>query len=74
MLFIVNRKYLGSSPGDMIHAIPTIGRKPEVIICHAGINDITNKIDTITNYQTIVNKIKNKSPHSKIAISSLIIP
>ena len=32
-----------------------------------------NKIDTITNYQTIVNKIKKKLPHIKIAISALII-
>ena len=71
---IKTRKYPGASTNDMIyHAIPTIERKPEIIICHAGTNDLTNKIDTITNCQTIVNKIKKKSPHTKIAISSLII-
>ena len=55
------------------HAIPTIERKPETIICHTGTNDITNKIDKITNCQIIVNKIKKKTPHTKIAISLLII-
>ena len=54
------------------HAIPTIERKPEIIICHTGTNDITNKIDKITNCQIVVNKIKKKSPHTKIVISSLI--
>ena len=63
---VKTRKYPGASTNDMIcHAIPTIERKPEIIICHAGTNDLTNKIDTITNCQTIANKIKKKSPHTK---------
>ena len=70
---VKTRKYPGASTSDMIyHAIPTIERKPEIIMCHAGTNDLTNKIDTLTNCQTIVNKIKKKSLHAKIAISSLI--
>ena len=70
---VITRKYPGCSTKDLIHhAIPTIEKKPEVIICHCGTNDITNKIDTIANYQTIINKIKKTSPHTKIAISSVI--
>ena len=70
---VKTRKYPGASTSDMIyHAIQTIERKPEIIICHTGTNDLTNKIDTLTNCQTIVHKIKKKSPHTKITISSLI--
>ena len=39
---------------------------------HVSTNDITNEIDTITNLQTIVNRVKKKSSHSKLIISSLV--
>ena len=51
---------------------PSINRKPDVLIVHVGTNDITNDIDTITNLQTIVNRVKKKSSHSKLIISSLV--
>ena len=35
-------------------------------------HDITNNIDTITNYQVVINKIIKKSIKSKITISSII--
>ena len=70
---VKTRKYPGCTTKDLIHhAIPTIEKKPNVIICHSGTNDITNKVDTISNYQIIVNKIKKVSPHTKIVISSVI--
>ena len=43
-----------------------------MIIFHAGTNDITNKCDTITNLQAIVNKVKKSSANTRIAISSVI--
>ena len=52
--------------------MPTIEKKPKIIICHVGTNDITNKIDTISNYQVIINRIKKKSPYTNIALSSVI--
>ena len=40
---------------------------------HIGANDLTNEVDTITNLQTIVNRVKRKSPSTKVAISSVFI-
>ena len=53
--------------------IPTIENKPWVIIVHAGTNDLTNDLETIANYKYIIEKIKKKSPHTKIAISLLTL-
>ena len=43
-----------------------------MLICHVGTNDITNNIDTLTNLQTIINRIKKKSASTKIVFSSVI--
>lgn len=70
---IKTRKHSGCTTKDLKHHImPTIDKKPKIIICHAGSNDLTNDIDTIENYQTIINRIKRKTPYTKIAISSVI--
>ena len=53
------------------HIIPSLDKNRDVIIIHSGCNDLTNKIDTIENLQVIVNRIKAKSAHTKIAISSV---
>ena len=71
---IKTRKYPGCTTKDLKHhVIPTIEKKPSLIIMHAGTNDITNEIDTIPNFKSIIDKIKKKSPHTKIAISSLTL-
>ena len=68
---IKTRKYGGCTTNDLKHHVmPTIEKKPKIIICHVGTNDITNKIDTISNYQVIINRIKKKSPYTNIALSS----
>ena len=46
-----------------------IERKPRIMICHIGTNDITNNVETIQNLQTIINRTKKKSPATKFAIS-----
>ena len=70
----VNGNITGSTTDDLkCHIIPTINKKRDVIIMHSGCNDLTSDVDTINNYQAIINKIKKKSAHSKIAISSLFI-
>ena len=67
------RNYPGATTEDLKdHANPTIRKKVDLIIIHAGTNDITKKSDTIPNLQAIVNNIKRKSANTKIAISSLI--
>ena len=53
--------------------MPTIEKRPKIIICHAGTNDLTNNVDTLSNYQLIINRIKKKTPYSKIALSSIIM-
>ena len=71
---IKTRKYPGCTTRDLKHhVIPTIEKKPWVIIIHAGTNDLTNDVKTIANYKYIIEKIKKKSPHTKIAISLLTL-
>ena len=71
---IKTRKYPGCTTDDLKHhVIPTIEKKPSIIIIHAGTNDITNEVETIPNMKSIIDKIKKKSPHTKISISSLTI-
>ena len=71
---IKTRKYSGSTSSDIKHhIIPTIEKKPSVIIIHAATNDIPKDIDTIANYKSIIDKVIKQSPQTKLAISSLII-
>ena len=66
-------RYPGCTSNDLVHhAIPSINKNPDVIICHAGTNVLTNDEDTITNLTSIVNRMKRKCPFAKIAISSVI--
>lgn len=69
------RKYPGSTSRDLKHfAIPSIEKKPSLLIIHSGTNDITKKVDdTIENLQFIIKKSIKQSPHTKIAISALTI-
>ena len=55
------------------HIIPTINRKPNVLIIHIGTNDLVNQEDTIANLETTVNRVKRKSAHINIVMSSLLI-
>lgn len=72
---VMVRKYPGSTSRDLKHfAIPSIEKKPSMLIIHAGSNDLTKHVDdTIDNLQFIINKSVRLSPHTKIAISGLII-
>ena len=70
---IKTRKHSGCTTRDLKHhVIPTIEKKPSGIIIHVG-NDLTNDVETIANYKYIIEKIKKKSPHTKIAISLLTL-
>ena len=70
---IKTRKFPGCTTSDLKHhSIPTIEKKPSLIIFHTGTKDITNGIDTINNYKQIVSTIKKKSASTKIVISSVI--
>ena len=71
---IKTRKYSGSTSSDIKHPIiPTIQKKPSIIIIHAAPNAIGGKdIETIDNYKSIIDKVRKQSPHTKVAISALI--
>ena len=69
------RNYPGSTSRDLKHfAMPSIEKKPSVLIIHSGSNDLTKHVDdTIENLQFIINKSIKESPHTKIAISGLTV-
>ena len=68
------KTFAGSTSEDMKdHINPTIREQPDAIILHIGSNDIGKDIDTISNIQDIVLRIKRKSSHTKILLSSLLV-
>jgi len=67
------RKYPGASSEDMLdHMNPTLRKKPDEIVIHAGTNDITKNINYIHNVKAMVKKIQECSPEIKITFSSII--
>ena len=71
---VVVRNHPGSTTEDIkSHIIPSLKKNRDLIIIHTGTNDITNKVETILNLQSIVNTIKKKSANTKICISSLFV-
>ena len=68
--------YPGPSLGHTLNAIPVILHqgKPAKICLYAGVNDINHSNDvnaTFTNYQKIVNKIKELAPQTKLYVMGL---
>ena len=52
---------------------PIVRRKPDLIIIHAGTNDLTNeKINTAENLTEIIESAREVSPETEIVISSVI--
>ena len=67
------RKYPGASSEDMLdHMNPTLRKKPDEIVIHAGTNDITKNINYIHNVKAMVKKIRECSPNIKITFSSIV--
>ena len=71
---VVVRNHPGSTTEDIkSHIIPSLKKNRDLILIHTGTNDITNKVETILNLQSIVNTIKKKSANTKICVSSLFV-
>jgi len=69
------KSFPGATTEDLVDYIkPSLKRKPDKIIIHAGINDLkNNNPKTIAKrLKTICNSIKNDLPSAKIAVSSII--
>ena len=52
---------------------PEVRKKPNIIIVHAGTNDITNNTKSFENYKKITDTIKSKLPNCKYAISNVVM-
>ena len=56
------------------HIKPVLRKKPDLIIVHAGTNDLTNdRVNTIDNWREIIETAKQESPETEIVFSSLTI-
>ena len=54
------RSYGGATTRDMVvHIKPNLRSKPDVIIIHAGTNDLAKEEKTIINLQNIVDDVKS---------------
>ena len=73
--FKVNVKnHLGATTEDICDFIkPEVRKKPDIIIVHAGTNDITNNTKSLENYKKITDTIKSKLPNCKYAISNVVM-
>ena len=54
------------------HVRPVIRRKPDLLIIHAGTNDLTKGINTAEVLRETITFIKKESPETQIAVSTLI--
>ena len=64
------RSYGGATTRDMVdHIKPSLRSKPDVIIIHAGTNDLTKEEKTTINLQNIVDDVKYSSPKTEVVIS-----
>ena len=51
---------------------PAVKRKPDAIIIHAGINDITRDINTMKKIRKIVKSIRDCSENTQVLLSGII--
>ena len=66
------KNHSGASTLDICdHVKPEIRKNPDVIIVHAGSNDLTNNIKSLENYKRILDLVRSKLPNCKLAISNV---
>ncbi len=63
----------GASMEDMLDYIkPPARRKPDVVVLHCGTNDFTKGVNTIPALKEVIKEIKEITPDTQIAISSIV--
>ena len=70
------KPHSGATTRDIVDYLkPVIRKKPDCIIIHAGTNDLTSKdqIDTVQNFNTMIEDVKRDSPESVIVLSTAVI-
>ena len=67
------KNHPGATTEDICdHLKPEIRKKPDVIIIHAGTNDLTNNSKSLENYKHMADSVRSKLPNCKLAISNVI--
>ena len=67
------QSFSGYATEDMLDIVkPAVKRKPDAIIIHAGINDITRNINTMKKIRKIVKSIRDCSENTQALLSGII--
>ena len=69
------KPHSGATTTDIVDYLkPVIRKKPDCMIKHAATNDLTSKeeIDTLANFNTIIENIRKESPETVIALSNVV--
>ena len=67
------KNYSGVATEDICdHLKPEIWKKPDVVIIHAGTNDLTNNNKLLENYKGMADLVRSKLPNCKLVISNLM--
>ena len=53
------------------HLKSEIRKKADVVIIHAGTNDLTNNSKSLENYERIADLVRFKLPNRKLAVSNV---
>ena len=68
------KNHSGATTEDICDFIkPDVRKKPDIIIVHAGTNDITNNIKSFENYKKITDTIKSKLTNCKYTNSNVVM-
>ena len=70
------KPHSGATTRDIVDYLkPVTRKKPDGIIIHAGTNDLTSKdqIDTVKNFNTMIEDVKRDSPETVIVLSTAVM-
>ena len=69
-------RHPGATTTDLVDYVkPVIPKKPDCFIVHKGSNDLTNRegVNTIQNLKLIIEEAKQLSPHTTMALSTVVL-
>ena len=68
------KDHLGATTEDIFDFIKReVRKKQDIIMVHAGKNDITNNTKSFENYEKITDTIKSKLPNRKYGICNVVM-
>ena len=67
------KNHPGATTEDICgHLKPEIRKKPEIVIIHAGTNDLTNNSKSLENCKRMADSVRSKLPNCRLTISNVI--